>query len=52
MGAIVLTKVHGPAKSQIPWTLWVLGLSDFTYPWIFAKTILVPCFEVSWVING
>ena len=38
MGAVVLTKVHGPAKSQIPWTLWVLGLSDFTYPWIFAKT--------------
>ena len=38
MGAVVLTKVHGPAKSQIPLTLWVLGLSDFTYPWIFAKT--------------
>ena len=38
MVAVVLTKVHGPAKSQSPWTLWVLGLSDFTYPWIFTQT--------------
>ena len=38
MGAVVLTKVHRPAKSQSPWTLWVLGLSEYTNPWIFAKT--------------
>ena len=38
MGAVVLKKVHGPSKSQSPWTLWVLGLSDFTYPWIFTQT--------------
>ena len=38
MGVVVFTKVLGHAKSQSPRTLRVLGLSDFTSPWTFAKT--------------
>ena len=35
---VVFTKVLGHAKSQSPRALRVLGLSDFTRPWIFANT--------------
>ena len=38
MGVVVFTKVLGHAKSQSLRTLRVLGLSDFTSPWTFAKT--------------
>ena len=38
MGVVDFTKVLGPAKSQSPRTLRVLGLSDFTSPWTTAKT--------------
>ena len=37
-GIVVFTKVHGLAKSESPRTLRVLGLSNFTCPWTFAKT--------------
>ena len=38
MGAVVFTKVRGQEKSQRPRILQVLGLSDLTSPWTFAKT--------------
>ena len=38
MEAVVFTKVRGQEKSQRPRILQVLGLSDLTSPWTFAKT--------------
>ena len=38
MGVVFFTKVRGLAKSESPRTLRVLGLSNFTCPWTFAKT--------------
>ena len=38
MGVLVFTKVRGLANFESPRTLRVLGLSNFTCPWTFAKT--------------
>ena len=46
MGVVVFTKVLGHAKSQSPRTLRVLGLSDFTSPWTFAKTTTLVFFKL------